>query len=466
MSRPIRQRISIAFTLLTGAILLVFAAFVYVSSTARREALFYQLLRQEALSKASLFLEAKMPAATLQEIHRRTYQMVTDVEVAIYVDSAFTLLYHDDVKQDRVKETPDMLDSISDGRELSFYLADDWQVVGLRYVYAGHEYLITATAYDRRGYNSLRSLMQNMGFIFLASMGFIYAAGRYFSRKAFQPVVEMSEQAHRITARDLHLRLPEAKNKEQRDEVEELTHTFNLMLDRLAASFAAQSQFVAHLSHEIRTPLAAIIAELELSTLQERSNADYLRAIAAALNDAQRLSRLSTNLLNLAKAHYDPSTIAFRPLRADEILLEAQQQLQKAQPRYHIELLFSDNSDDEEPLLLGNEYLLRLAMLNLLENGCKFSSPPACTVALSVGQGQISVDFLDEGIGISAEDAEHLFTPFFRASNAQNAEGNGIGLALSHKIAQLHKGSIAFSPRPHGGSRFSLRLPLYNENIH
>jgi len=353
-----------------------------------------------------------------------------------------------------------MLDSISDGRELSFYIDDDWQVVGLQYQHQQHDYLITATAYDQRGYNSLNSLLQNMSAILLVSVVFIYAAGRYFSRKAFQPVVDMSEQARRITAVDLHLRLPEANDTAPRDEVEELSHTFNQMLDRLAASFAAQSQFVAHISHEIRTPLAAIIAELELATLQERSSGDYRQAIAHALADAQRLSRLSNNLLHLAKAHYDPSTIAFRPLRADEILLEAQQQLQKAQPHYQIELLFSEHTDDDEPRLMGNEYLLRLAMLNLLENACKFSSPPACSVALSIQNTQIQIDFLDKGIGIQDSDRARLFTPFFRAQNAQNTEGNGIGLALSHKIAQIHKGSITFQPRTEGGSCFSLKLPL------
>lgn len=460
MSTPIRQRISIAFTLLTAAILLVFCAFIYAVSASRRESVFFQLLRQEALTKANLFLEAQMPAATLQEIHRRTHKVIPDVEVAIYVDSAFTLVYHDAAEQDRVKETPDMLDSIADGRELSFYIDDDWQVVGLQYRHQQHDYLITATAYDQRGYNNLSNLLQNMGIVLLVSVVFIYAAGRYFSRKAFQPVVDMSEQARRITAVDLHLRLPEANDTAPRDEVEELSHTFNQMLDRLAASFAAQSQFVAHISHEIRTPLAAIIAELELATLQERSSGDYRQAIAHALADAQRLSRLSNNLLHLAKAHYDPSTIAFRPLRADEILLEAQQQLQKAQPHYHIELLFSEHTDDDEPRLMGNEYLLRLAMLNLLENACKFSSPPACSVALSIQNTQIQIDFLDKGIGIQDSDRARLFTPFFRAQNAQNTEGNGIGLALSHKIAQIHKGSISFQPRTEGGSCFSLKLPL------
>src|SRR5699024_2946212 len=155
--------------------------------------------------------------------------------------------------------------------EISFY-QEDWQVVGVRYQFQGRNYIITATAYDQYGYNKLDSLLKSCIIIFIVSVLFIYIAGHFFSKKAFDPVKEMTKKAVRISATNLDLRLT---SNNDNDELAELADTFNEMLNRLEGSFEAQKHFVSNISHELRTPLAAIITELELSAAKDRTNEEY-----------------------------------------------------------------------------------------------------------------------------------------------------------------------------------------------
>lgn len=110
------------------------------------------------------------------------------------------------------------------------YEQNDWQVVGLRYPFQGKDFIITAVAYDQYGYKKLNLLFRNSTLAFVISILFIYLAGRFFSKKAFAPVTEMTEKAKTISATNLDLRLTDNRNK---DELSELAGTFNEMLNRL-----------------------------------------------------------------------------------------------------------------------------------------------------------------------------------------------------------------------------------------
>jgi two-component system sensor histidine kinase ArlS len=270
----IRTRLTILFTVITATILLAFASVIYFSAKKNREKEFYSILKKEAITKANLFFNAKVDAQTLQDIYRNNREILNEVEVAIY-DTGFNLLYHDAVDIDYVKETPEMINEIFQKGEIQFY-QQDWQVIGLRYEYKNKNYIITATAIDQYGYNKLNSLLKNSIVVFIISIIFIYIAGLYFSKKAFDPVKDMIEKAKVISATNLDLRLNSNGSK---DELAELANTFNEMLNRLENSFDAQKHFVSNISHELRTPLAAIITELELSTNKEKSVAEYKSTI-------------------------------------------------------------------------------------------------------------------------------------------------------------------------------------------
>ncbi len=300
-------------------------------------------------------------------------------------------------------------------------------------------------------------LRSTLFFAFVASIIIITVVGRFLSSKALQPVSKLVDNVNTITASNLHQTVDEGNGK---DELAELAITFNKMLKRLEYSFGAQKLFVYNISHELRTPLAAMIGELDLALSKDRSIEDYKQVIGLSLNDAKRISRLINGMLDLAKASYDQSEVSFKELRLDEILLDASRQVMDKNKTFTVPLSFDQEIENDQYITIrGNEYLLTTAFVNLMENGCKFSSKKQCKVSISYSKEKTIINFVDEGIGIPAEELENIFTPFYRGSNSQYAEGYGIGLSLCQKIVELHKGSIAVSSAANKGTIFTVVFP-------
>jgi len=451
----LKARITLLFTAITAGLLIAFALVIYLSSVENREKEFYDLLYNEALTKANLFLDAQVKENTLQEIYKQNRELINEVEVAIY-NTNFELLYHDDLKTDVVKEDVTMLNRISNDEVMQFYIGD-WQVIGLKYVYNNEFFLITAAGYDEYGYNKLSSLSTTLILALLASVFLVFLIGILFSRQALSPIFNMNEQIKRITAANLYLRLKESNNK---DELNELALSFNKMLDRLENSFESQKQFVSNISHELRTPLAAIITELEITASKKRSFEEYQQAIKNALDDASKLAKLSNSLLDLAKASYDPSEIHFKKIRVDEVLMDAIVQIKTKNKNYNVQVNFKEKvNEDFDINIKGNEYLLQVAFINLMENACKFSESNQSHVSITPCASGILLEFWDKGIGISEADLEHIFSPFFRGKNKNFSEGHGIGLYLTKKIVSLHRGEIEVKSKLNKGTTFKVFLP-------
>lgn len=450
----IRDRLTLLFTTIVGAILLTFALAIYYTYAENREDEFYKQLRQQAVTKANLLFTAEVEPEVLQTIYRNTRNSLYQEEVAIY-DTAFQLLYHDAVDLDFVKETADMIEEIRLKGEIQFS-QDKVQVVGFLFPFQGNDYVITAASYDEYGYTKLQNLGLSLIFALLSGIVITFLAARFFARQALRPVVTLVERAGTISASNIDLRLPEGKGK---DEIAELAATFNKMLDRLENSFTAQHQFVSNVAHELRTPLAAMMAELELARSKRRNPEAYEAAIDHTLHDARKLSRLTTGMLDLAKASYDQSAIQFRDIRLDELLLDARQQVLKANPDYRIDIAFAQEIEDSASITTkGNEYLLRTAFSNLMENGCKFSSDHHAVITIRFDENFSYITVSDQGIGIAPEEQANIFRPFYRGGNKGFAEGNGIGLSLTHKIVGLHGGRISLASTPGKGTSFTVQF--------
>jgi len=448
----IRIKLTLLFAGLFSVLLLAFALAVYISNANQREQEYFKRLKQLAITKTNLLLEAGVQPTVLQLIYENSLSTLPQEEVAIY-DTAYHLLYHDAMDIDKYRETTGLLDSIRTRREMHYYY-EDLQVNGFVYFFRGKTYVITAAARDDDGYARLKSLRLELALGFGIAILLTLLAGIVFSRKALQPVSKMVEKVAEISASRMDLRLSEGNGK---DEIAELALTFNRMLDRLEQSFDAQKQFVSNISHELRTPLAAIIAAAEVSAIKERTPEEYRATLELLLQDARRLSRLSGDLLDLAKASYDAYGISFKDLRLDETLMDARQVILRANPEYRADLVFEKEIEEGDRIVIvGNEYLLKVAFSNLIENACKFSPDHRCWIGIGFTDGKTILRFRDRGIGIPAEDLATIFTPFFRGGNKRYAPGNGIGLSLTLRIITLHQGTISVESRQGEGTTFTI----------
>ncbi|WP_288428065.1 ATP-binding protein [uncultured Spirosoma sp.] len=451
----IRTRLSLLFTSIMALVLLAFALTIYVSYADYREEEYYKRLRQQALTKLHLLLDARVSARTLRVIYANTPNALFQEEVAVY-KLPFHLLYHDDRTGDFVKETTNLLKQIEQQGEIRF-MQRGHQVVGFRYQHQGQLYIVTAAAYDEYGLSKLDNLRTTLILTYLGSLLVIALLSRLLARQALNPMADVVRQVGDITATSLHRRVPEGDGH---DEIAELAVTFNQMLDRLEQSFVSQQQFVSNVAHETRTPLAAIIAELDLTRTRPRSAEAYEQAIDRTLTDARRLTRLTAGLLDLAKANYDPSEITFRPVRLDELLVDVRSGLLKGYPDWIIDIRFDQESENDHYLTVsGNEYLLSVALTNLIENAGKFSADHHAVVTIAFHDPHCLLRISDRGIGISSTDLPRIFEPFYRGRNARIADGNGIGLALTRRIVSLHGGTIRVQSMLGEGTTITVELP-------
>ncbi|MCH7413202.1 ATP-binding protein [Belliella sp. R4-6] len=447
----IQQRITSLFTTVSAGILALFMTIVYFSASQNRANEFYNILEKEAITKVNLLLATQLDAETLQTIYKNNREILYEVETAIY-DDHYNLIYHDAVDIDFVKETPEMLAEILKADKIQFIQAD-WQVIGMIYQFQEKNFIITAAAFDGYGYNKLNNLRSTMLISFFSGLLLIFLTGKYFSKKSLKPLAKMADDARKISASNLDLRL-----KEGNDEIGLLAKTFNAMLKRLEKSFESQKQFVSYLAHEFRTPLAIVIGEIELSLSKDRNPQEYQLTLETVLNDSKKIAQLSETFFDLAKASYDPTEVNFQQIRIDECIIEASQRVQKNHGDYKIEMELPEYLEEEEITVRGNAYLISTAFKNLIENACKFSENHTCTVKISSTKSKPTVTFIDNGIGIVKSDLNKLFTPFFRGTNKGFAEGTGIGLFLVEKIITLHEGKIQISSEIGKGTQVTINF--------
>ena len=451
----IKTRLTILFPSLVAALLLTFALTVYFISAKTREDEYFIRLKQQASTKASLLLDSRIEPRVLQLIYKKTPNSLFQEEVAIY-DTAFHLLYHDAVEIDKVKETRATIDSIVAFKEIHFYL-NDLQVVGFLYEHDGEPYAITAAAKDEYGHERLNALRDTLIIAFIVSIVIISFTGKFLAKQSLRPVSTIVDEVKKITATNLDLRIDEGNKK---DEIAALAITFNEMLNRLENSFDAQKQFVSNISHELRTPLTAMLAELQLTAHKDRSTEEYKQANTHIVSDMQKLIKLSNNLLDFAKANYDQTEISFKEIRIDEVLLDARNDVMHNQPAFKVDIAFEQEIENDDFISLnGNEYLLKTAFVNLIENGCKFSKNNTSNITISYDEHATIVHFSDNGIGIDEVDLPHIFTPFYRGKNKQFVSGNGIGLPLTQRIIKLHHGIVTVVSKEKTGTTFTVVLP-------
>ena len=335
----------------------------------------------------------------------------------------------------------------------------DREAVGVRHLNSrGDPLIIIASAYDRYGLSKLQRLREILFFGWLLCLVIVGIAGYLFASDALRPIAELITQVNAISATNIHERLRVGR---QRDELADLSRTFNNLLIRLEEAFVLQKSFVSHASHELRTPLTVMMGQIEVTRLQARTTDEYEQAFDGLLDEVKNMIRLVNGLLELARANSDVVVFNYQPVRIDELLWQAQSHILSAKPNYQITIDFANLPDQEEELVIvGEASLLQTAFQNLMENGCKYSLNGRVSVQILFKQGQIQLTFSDDGPGIPEADLPHIFEPFYRSESTMTINGHGIGLALTKRIIELHRGQIEVESMVGKGTTFWITLPI------
>jgi signal transduction histidine kinase len=243
------------------------------------------------------------------------------------------------------------------------------------------------------------------------------------------------------------------------DELENLGHAFNGLLDRLHEAMERQRRFTGDASHQLRTPLAGLLSQVDLALKRDRPPGEYRRVLGVVRAKATHLRQIIESLLFLARAETDSGC---PELEVVDLASWVGEHLREwsTHPR-SVDLCAIP--DGGGPIWVrAHPALLSQLVDNLLDNACKYSSPEApITVRIGRGAGVIVLGVEDRGCGLSTEDRARVFQPFYRSLQArrQDPAGVGLGLAVAQRIAAVFGGAIRLHSEPGVGSRFEVALP-------
>ena len=300
----------------------------------------------------------------------------------------------------------------------------------------------------------LRSVIATTIIILLSSV-----CTYFLTKKALTPLQKLTSEVSQIQAQNLSTQLPVPNSK---DEIAQLTSSFNEMLTRLDNAFSTQKQFSANAAHELRTPLAVLQTNLEVFEKKQKPEMiEYRQLFTMIKEQTARLSQLVGTLLDMTNLKSVPRTdqVSLEEL-VDEVFCDLDPIAEKAGISIH----FNDSSNqDLHTDVTGSYVLLYRAVYNLVENAIKYNRPHG-SVSVSVKQenGQAMVLVTDTGIGISPENQKKIFDPFFRVDKSRSRAmgGAGLGLALVDSIAREHGGSVKVLESNEKGSIIALMLPV------
>jgi signal transduction histidine kinase len=456
----IRTRLTLQFLLLGGLIMLIASIVIYYSSANFRRHDFYNLLRSRAVSVAKLVLDS------YEFNPNRMLRTGTDYPVRLPEEKFIILNFKNDTlyASDRfwkLKEINTIVGQVKLNKEV-FGRQDAFEVLGTSHTTGAYPFVVIGAAIDKDGLLHLKKLRTNLMIVCLISLLSFAIAGWLYSGRALKPISDMVKKVEDISITSLHLRVPEGNGS---DEIGRLAKTFNKMLERLETSFAMQKNFIANASHELRTPLTSVNGQLEVLMMKDRSTDEYKTALGSVLEDIKSLIDLSNRMLLIARTSAEGPSSYSNKIRIDEILWQAKEEIIRFKSGYHINI-YMDNSvtDSDQMTVNGDEYLLKVAVSNLMENACKYSPDRTVDISCGYSDNYIKILFEDRGIGISEEDIKKIFEPFYRGKNAISIPGSGIGLSIVNQIVKNHNGTIDIISSVGTGTKITLILPAISEN--
>lgn len=291
-------------------------------------------------------------------------------------------------------------------------------------------FVVLVMSHNTYGMEIQEHILMLSVFLLLFSAILIFFIGQVYSGRILLPLQHILKELKRIRGNNLGRRMKTFGNK---DELDELIQTLNEMLDRIDAAFKSEKSFISNASHELNNPLTAIQGECEISLMKERSVSEYMESLHRISAESRRISQLIKHLLFLSRQDEDLLQNSVERIDLKHLLDEISRD--DARLKFY-------NEEDNNCWVDANPYLLRIALQNIIDNACKYSEKDV-DIRLVNHKKKPTIEVMDYGIGVPADEIQHIFQSFYRAANTRGYSGQGVGLSLSMKILAIYGGKIA-----------------------
>ena len=451
----ITTRYMLNFGFLVAGILLIYSVIIITFYFFYRSEDFYIRLKNKAVNSATLLFNVKgISYPLLKIIDDKTVTNMNNVTVII-LNKDRKVVYSN-------RDSLDINNLLPTFRKLNWdrserHLENKTLFISFQRSYNGSNFYVLASGSDLYGQAELQKLLVITLISFLISLLIIIGASYFNALQSVRPLKSIIKQIKLINPGSLKDRL----SITAQDEIAELSSTFNSMLSRIEKAVEDQRMFVSNVSHELRTPVTSIIGQLEVALLRDRDETEYKTIVLSVLEDMKNLKTIINGFFALAESDIDNIQSFFNKVRMDELLFSTKDDILRRSKFMNIQIEFENIPDDENELMVyGSEHLLKLLVSNLIDNACKFSDPPKVKIIIAFINSTVSLQFIDNGIGIPNEDIKHIFEPLFRAKNVGIKSGHGIGLSIVKRIADIHDAKIDIESELNIGTTIKITFPV------
>jgi heavy metal sensor kinase len=480
VSLTIRARLTLWYTAVLGAILLVFATATYVAFERRLSA------RRDA----QLVESVRALAFTFAHERNEHGELLTTDEVAVETIREFRFrdrhfaIYHPEGRLIALSDNPDAVPEARlfasgppsgspVGRALALarmglpaFSNDDAKPERLRLygettTVGGTTYIVLVAGQNDDQLEWLAQVRRVYAVLIPLALLAAAGGGYLLARKSFAPVMRMCAEAERIGAEDLSRRLTAQPD----DELGRLAGSFNGLLGRLAHAIDTLRRFTSDASHELRTPIAIIQGESDVAlSRSDRTPDEYRESLDIIRDESRRTARIVEDLFTLTRADAGQLTPLRTRFDLGETITDTVHSLRTLAARKNIRMTGEIN---EELSVLADESLLRQLLRNLLENAIKYTPDGGwITVTVEKTASDVLVHIADTGPGIPPADRTRIFERFHRARRTATNGGAGLGLAIAAEIARAHGGDLTLTRSDEKGSIFTFKIGTPLDRAH
>lgn len=451
----IRSRLTLQFSIFVASIL--FIAFSYIYFEVRRHLVkeHFNIARSKAIFTASLAISRLEQPTNLPPYPEKSSfdNRINSLENLTVFNTAGQIVFSLASNPTNLS-LPEISTIIKNKENCSIDGAKGTLIMSLESA-KGNTYFIKS----ENTFNSsdLEKMRQTLWIIFMLTLSISAISGWFFAGRALAPINKIIADVNSIVPVDMNKRLVADDNK---DELSRLVNTFNNLLERIQKAFYAQSSFLSNIAHEIKNPFTIIASQIDTNLNKKHQEADYIALLKSIREDVNNVNIISNNLMLLSQIQSGNINHDFKRFRMDELLWNCRNDVLKINKDYTIEVSMENMPGDESLLFVfGNETLIRLAVTNLVDNGCKFSMDKWVKLNLKLLENdKLILEIEDNGPGIAGDEKEMIFKPFFRSDKTKSFKGSGIGLSLVESIVQLHKFSLFVKSKKPQGTIFTLHL--------
>ncbi|GHS94429.1 hypothetical protein FACS1894207_2630 [Bacteroidia bacterium] len=445
----VRTRLSLFCSIVFGIIFIILAFVIYGLHYNNTKKLIYKNMQNIAQISALFYLEEdELNAVEFEKIKNQFEEIVAGTFYQVYDNNNQIIFGEPSGQIDAV-----ILDKIRNDKRLSFSTNHHF-CFGIFYEDNQGDFVIIAKEEKSALEQQMNLLFWTLLFCFFIGFVAIVLLSRRVARIAYRPFSDVIHQVKNISTGDLNVGIESPGTK---DELQDLTDTFNELLSKIAETVVIQRNFVNYVSHEFKTPLASLLGNLEVFSLKDRTPEEYRQLSEKLICQVNQMEEILNVLMVVSDLRKEASNI--EQTRLDELVWEIIDKVTELYPRTDIQVKLNIQPEEENLLFVSTERTQLLMLLfNLVENAVKYSQGKPVEMAIYSQDNRLCMSISDKGIGIMPEHLAHISKPFYRADHTNQIEGSGIGLSIALRMMEKNHIEYEIASEVNAGTTVTLKF--------